>query len=312
MNKLKKFMVVMFLCTLCTACGTNNEQQATDNPQTETVQKVSQSKPVAIIENYEEVAGDIVIQRASGTPNGAEALLYPDDKITGKLDNVKIQCTPYAEFQTKDGAYIISYDPPSGIGEIAYNVIDYASAFWNNVESVNTAASRGSDDDLNLNPKPGFNVTLLQNQPVTFAWDSSASNFYIKDDTGKKIFETNVKGKNSVEIFPNELNLNVEQKYSWCLDDNAKAYEFTILDAQTEKEILAKLEEIDAEHISDDERILKKSAYVQLISDIYSDKVDLYWLSEQWLSKCSPTDEKLKESKSVLLRKCAHHLDEEM
>lgn len=305
-------MVVMFLCTLCTACGANNEQQATNNPHTETVQKVSQSKPVAIIENYEEVAGDIVIQRASGTPNGAEALLYPDDKITGKLDNVKIQCTPYAEFQIKDSAYIIFYDPPSGIGEIAYNVIDYASAFWNNVESINTAASRGSNDDLNLSPKPGFNVTLLQNQPVTFAWDSSASNFYIKDDTGKKIFEANVKGKNFVEIIPSKLNLNVEQKYSWCLDDNATAYEFTILDAQTEKEILAKLEEIDAEHISDDERILKKSAYVQLISDIYSNKIDLYWLSAQWLSEMSSADENLKNTKNVLMKKCVHHLDEEM
>lgn len=302
MNSIKKFLLVMALCILLTACGSDNQPAA----------NIPSDKPVAIIENYEEVANNITIQRANGTSGGSEALLYPNDEITGDLDSVQIKCAPYADFQNKNGAYIISYAPPSGIGAIAHNAIDSASSFWNNVESVTAAASRGSDSDLNLNPKPGFDVTLLQNQPVTFAWDGLAENFYITDETGNKIFETPVKGKSSVEINPSDIKLTDGQKYSWGLDENSSAYKFTILDAQTSKEISAKLDEIDAENIPADERTLKKSAYIQLISDIYPDKVDLYWLSAQWLTQFSPTDAKLKETQGVLLRKCVRHLDEEM
>ena len=308
MNILKKSFILIVLCILCTACGSNNDTKS-DN-----AQNVDRAKlqPVAIIENYEELSDSISIQRANGTPTGADALLYQDDKITGKVGDLQIKCAPYAGFKITNDECVISYEPPSQIGEIAYNVAEYAGSFWTNVESVNTGASRGTDDDLNLNPKPGFDVTLMQNQSVTFSWDGSAKKFYIKDDKGKNIFDVSVAGKNSVEIIPNKINLNAEQKYSWSLDDNSQSYQFTILDAQTEKEISDKLAEIDAENISNDERILKKSAYVQLISDIYSNKIDLYWLSAQWLSEMSSADENLKNTKNVLMRKCAHHLDEEM
>ena len=326
MTTLKKFVALVAICFLFTACAsdsnTTTDDTRTDNAQMDNVQKdngkvdvqtaSSHSKPVAVITNYEDIANNITIQRANGTPTGSEALLYPGDTITGNIGDVKIKCAPYADFQTKNGAHVISYDPPSGIISIASNAIDYASSFWNNVESVAAGASRSSDDELNLNPQPGFDVTLMTSQTVRFAWDGSAKNLTIKDETGEKIFETAVSGKNFIEFTPSDANLKVGQKYTWNLDENASSYKFTILDAQIEKEILDGLAKIDAENLSKEKSALKKSAYVQLISDIYPDKVDLYWLSAQWLSEISPTDEKLKENKSVLLRKCARHLDDEM
>ncbi len=270
-------------------------------------------KPVAVITNYDEVAGGIAIQRANGTPGGADALLYPGDAITGNVGYVKIKCAPYADFQARNGAYIISYNPPSGISGVAQNAIDTISSFWNNVENIVTGASRGSADDLNLNPQPGFDVTLLASQKVRFAWDNTnAKNFVIKNEQGKKVFEKAIGVDSAIDVEPSMLKLKAGQKYIWGLDDNSSAYKFTVLDEQSEKEILEKLAEIEAENISDEERTLKKAAYVQLISDLYSDTVDLYWLSEQWLSKISPTDENLKRDKSVLLKKCARHLDEEL
>ena len=152
----------------------------------------------------------------------------------------------------------------------------------------------------------------MTSQTVRFAWDGSANNFVIKDDTSAKIFETAVSGKNFIELIPNDANLKAGQKYIWGLDENAHAYKFTVLDMQIEKEILYGLAEIEKESLSTEKRALKKAAYVQLVSDLYPDKVDLYWLSTQWLSEISPTDEKLKEDRSVLLRKCARHLDDEM
>ena len=335
MDNLKKFFVLVVFCIFCTACNSNNEpsvgsgsnddlktadnskpvttvENYEENGSNNNLKTVTNSKPVAIIENYEEISGNISIKRTNGTPNGSEALLYPNDEITGNVDAVKIKCAPYAEAKLQNELYIISYNPPSDIGAIADNIINYASTFWSNVENVNTAASRGSDDKLNLNPKPGFNVTLLHNHTVTFAWDGTAKNFYINNEKGEIIFETTVEGKNFIEVIPSQINLNVGQKYSWEIDENFNTYKFEILDSQTEKEILAKLEEIDSENISDDEHTLKKAAYVQLISDIYSDKIDLYWLSSQWLTQIAPSNDKLKETKSVLLRKCADHLDSEM
>ena len=298
MSSLKKFAV---LFALCAAFTLGDFQTAFAYP-----------KPVAVITNYEEVASGIAIQRANGSASGSEALLYPGDAITGNVGYVKIKCSPYADFHATGGAYIISYNPPSGISSVAHNVIDYASSFWSSVESVVTGASRGSDDELNLNPQPGFDVTLMTSQTVRFAWDGSAKTFAIKNEAGKKIFETAVSGKNFLEIIPSNAKLKAGQKYAWGLDENTNAYKFTVLDAQTEKEILDELANLDAENISAQERALKKATYVQLISDLYPDTVDLYWLSAQWLSEISSTDEKLKEDKSVLLKKCARHLDDEM
>ena len=298
MNNLKKFT---FALAFGAAIALGNFQTAFAYP-----------KPVAVITNYEDVASGIAIQRANGTPAGSEALLYPGDAVTGNVGYVKIKCAPYADFHARNGAYVISYNPPSGIRGVANNVIEYASSFWNNVESVATGASRGSEDELNLNPRPGFDVTLMSGQTVRFAWDGSATKLVINNDAGKKIFATTVSGKNFVELNPRNANLKAGQKYSWGLDEHANAYKFTILDAQTEKEILDGLSAIDAENLSTEARALKKAAYVQLVSDLYPDTVDLYWLSAQWLAEISPTDEKLKDDRFVLLKKCSQHLDDEM
>ena len=316
MNTLKKIVALFAVCVLCTACAPD-EDRTTDNPRTDNIQADSTkanfdpSKPVALITNYEDIESGITIQRANGTPDGSEALLYPGDTITGKVDDVNVKCAPYAEFQIKNGAGAIAYNPPSDLGKIARNAIEYASSFWNNVETVSMGASRGSEEDLNLKPQPGFDVTLLTNQSVCFAWDGSAKNFVITNEAGEKVFEKAIGGAKKIDVVPSEANLKAGQKYSWSVNGNDQ-FKFSILDAQTEKEILDGLAEIDAEKLSADERALKKAAYVQLVSDIYPDKVDLYWLSAQWLSEISPTDKKLKDDRFVLMKKCSQHLDDEM
>ena len=299
MNTVKNF-IVMFV--FCAAFALGNFQTAS-----------AALKPVAIITNYEEVAGGIAIQRANGKSAGSEALLYPGDAVTGNVGYVKIKCAPYADFHSSNGAYVISYNPPSGIRGVAQSAVDYVNSFWSNVESVVSGASRGSEDELNLNPQPGFDVTLLTNQTVRFSWDiPAAKNFVIKDNANRNVFEKIVPGSNSIDINLNSMNFKAGEKYSWTVDDNANPYKFTILDEQTEKDIFEKLAEIDAENLSSEERLLKKAAYVQLISDLYPETVDLYWLSAQWLSEISPTAEQIREYKSVLLKKCVRHLDDEM
>ena len=122
--------------------------------------------PVAVITNYDSIAGSISIYRANGEPDGAEALLYPGDQITGSVGYVQIKCGPYADFYSSGSAYVISYNPPSGFWQVANKVINTVSDFWNNIESVVTGASRGGEKEYDLSPLPGYDVTLLKNEEI--------------------------------------------------------------------------------------------------------------------------------------------------
>ena len=60
------------------------------------------------------------------------------------------------------------------------------------------------------------------------------------------------------------------------------------------------------------EKILKKAIYVQLVSDIHPDKIDLYWLSAQWLSVMNPSTTEERNRQELLLNKCVMHLNDQM
>ena len=270
-------------------------------------------KPVAVIINYNELIGRLTITRANGEPDGSEALLYKGDQITGDIAYIKFDFAPYADFYSNGQAYVIMHNPPSGLEGIVQSAIDTAGSFWNNVETVVSGASRGSSEDFNLNPQPGFEVTLFLNQSVRFAWDGDDHNiFSIKDHKGNKIFEKKITGLSYIEIIPNAIKLNAGQSYIWNLDGGYQDYKFTVLDERTENIILSKLAEFDTENISAEEKVLKKAVYLQLISDIYSDKLDLYWLSTQWLTALNTKTKKVEELKYLLLKKCVQNLDSKM
>lgn len=172
---------------------------------------------------------------------------------------------------------------------------------------INKDLQRGNID-FNAKPRPGYNVTLLMNQMVHFVWDRKATkNFVITDDKGKIIFETPIKDKRSLDIVPSNAKLKAGQKYSWSVDGK-KFYAFTILDAKNEKDLLKNLAEIDAESVSQEERVIKKALYVQELSELYPD-LDLYWLSAQWLIEISPPkDSKLELEQEQLLNNCSKHI----
>lgn len=177
--------------------------------------------------------------------------------------------------------------------------------------SIGIPILRGPED-FNLLPHPGFSVTLLANQNVHFAWATKAAkNFVVVDGGGKKIFEQSLGGKNSLDIVPGKIKLKSGQKYSWSVDGNINVYEFTILDAQSEKIILDGIAAIDAKNLSPEESAVEKSKFVQQLSEEHPEKFDLYWLSAQWLCEISTDDEKIKAQIRPLLEKCSQHLDAE-
>ena len=240
-----------------------------------------------------------------------------------------MKCGSYTYEEIRSDAYFIVYNPPSTFEKIADDVIELAASFWNNVEYLKAGASRGYETPEDLIPQPGFDVTLISGQKVKFSWwsDSKGEIFSIKDDAGNKIFSKNIsgltpvkdsslqKGKKDfafeIEFEVKDLKLKEGKQYFWSIDDNSRRYKIKLLDKKTSNEILSRLNLIDSENISESARILKKSTYLQLISDTYSEKIDLYWLSAQWLLdfKFDILEEQKYQKK--LLDKCVNHLNNE-
>ena len=74
---------------------------------------------------------------------------------------------------------------------------------------------------------------------------------------------------------------------------------------------MAKLAELDKMKLTEEERISRKALLVQLISDSFPDKVNLYWLSSQWLGAFENLGANEKQAQ-YLLQRCKRHLDQEM
>lgn len=297
----KKFMALQLLSTLFIVCMFLISSSA-----------LASQTPVAVITNYDDIEENIVITRSDGEPEGAEAFLYPDDRITGEIELVQIECAPYAELNLQGEAYIVSYNPPSGILGVTASICSKASSFWVNTEGVTAGISRGADNDLDLIPQPGYDVTLLKDCEVRFSWNAQDNaKFFIKDEQGKIVFEKTFNGVNYVDLVPANLKLSEGKSYVWGLDDSFEEYKFKILDSQMEKDLLSKLAEIDGEKLTEPENVLKKAEYLQLISDMFSETVDLYWLSLQLLSGMN-TYQGLEAEKNMLLNRCRKHLDMEM
>ena len=278
-------------------------------------------KPVAVITNYsrDNLEGRIDISRANGKPTGSFELLYPNDRITGDVSAVKLTFAPYASSHSEGNVYVIDYTPPTFFGKIVDDTIDMFMNFLNNVEYLTTGTSRSSEDPsqnvsaVNLTPQPGFDVTLLHGQKVTFSWhEPDNKTFSIKDDKGKKIFQKNISGLTSTEIDLKNIKLQAGKQYFWSVDGDSQKFKITMLDEKSETEILSTLNAIDSENIAENERLFKKVAYVQLISDLYPQQFDFYWLSAQWLLDFKATTTEEDNHKQFFLGKCLSDLKSKM
>ena len=337
MSILKKFALLL---TICAAVGFNDSNVAFAYPD-----------PVAVIKNYSKVKNEITITRANGPATGSQALLYPDDKITGNVgkiiivrgdkikDNVGkiiIECGDYVDFRNIDNQYyLISHNPPSGWLENlrehmkvffrkAYNILveggepvdDYLIALTRGPEDSNLSASYGID----LNPRPGFNATLLKDQKVCFAGVITATqdgrkiapkSFAIKDSNGQKISGGVFNKNGEAEIDLSTQNFKVGEKYTWIVD-GSKKYQFSILDDESTQMIQDKyFSKIDAKKMSPEERNFEKAFWAQKISEDSNGKIDLYWLSAQLLVEISPKSKDAQQEKLMLLQKYHKHLVEE-
>jgi hypothetical protein len=64
-----------------------------------------------------------------------------------------------------------------------------------------------------------------------------------------------------------------------------RALTITVIDETLRNEVTKGLADMESEKASPLDAIIQKVAYCQLVSDVYPDKLDLYWLGNQLLEE---------------------------
>ena len=80
----------------------------------------------------------------------------------------------------------------------------------------------------------------------------------------------------------------------------------SLVSEQSEKQVMDGLAGIEAEQIPVHEKVVRKAAFLQLISDAYPDTIDLYWLSLQLLQGVAVNNSDAKAVCGIKLRYINH------
>lgn len=234
----------------------------------------------------------IIVRNDSATQEENKRILYENDILYCQdIDRLSFQLNPgFHEEIGDDNSIQVVADASQDIDSIWQQIIDYfrENKYENQYENQyeNTYEHTYSITfGNNMKPfdrlQPGCFASLIVGEPVTFAWDIQSSKIVFFDTDGNIVYQKNIKGQYSITVRPEEIGLKAGKHYTWKLDNTVFNYEVAILDTDFSQRILKKLAYFDNLMESPEKREIKKAAYLQLISDRYGNKADLYWLSYQ-------------------------------
>jgi hypothetical protein len=269
-------------------------------------------------------------------------LLFPGYKVIKKPDAkaLKIKWAPYTRGEIKDSTtLIVVFDPPKDKKDIFSSILEYMG-FMKTSRSISSSATacrektsdkmaKGSVDGMptelgfselgdSATTIEAYNIfypndssTILPEQVMDFYWGSKeGEDIIFEDSTGAEIFKRNVKSIIHLGLTPEEIGLKSGGTYTWYVTGlrRFKKNRIQILDREFYQQVLSDLYEIDIEKKSTNSNAiaLKKAAYLDLLSDSYPAKINLYWLSYQILKgiseeTLSPEDKSLRDA---LIKNC--------
>jgi hypothetical protein len=131
-------------------------------------------------------------------------------------------------------------------------------------------------------------ATLITDYPLKLSGVSADDNvkfISVMDSKGEKVFEETVTNGKPAALDAERLGIRPLQPYNVDVVKNGITQKMIVIlmDQTTRADVLKKLAEIDGENGGPSETLIGKVAYLQLISDAYPEKVDLYWLGHQLL-----------------------------
>jgi hypothetical protein len=243
---------------------------------------------------------------------GDEIIKLPDTK------KVRIQWLypPYTKAEQLNKTTLkISYNPPSNKGVLGTSkevlgllkdALPFVKESAKVSKPVATRALSSPYIDLWIIPQPGYSSTLLKGYPVTFYWGiESADSIIFNDSKGNVVFRKDVRGKSSIELTPEEIGLKVNEVYKWDMEGFKLDGPYTIrmLGDEITKQTKNGLKEIEDMGISNEEKSIYKALYLQTVSDLFPQEVDLYWLSYIMIKPLN------NDISKELKRRCLLHLN---
>jgi hypothetical protein len=237
--------------------------------------------------------------------------LYPGDKLLkpGKIDSVLVDSRPYAKaVRQSDGSLVIIFEPPERMNK--ENFLEKIGEFLGLVK-VNFYEPSGASRGIDWIDLPGENATVIPGQKIPFSSRGIGKEILFKTIQGKEISRKNIE-KNQQSLTPEEIGLVPSDIYIWEIVKESKILyraSMKLLSKNVGNLIGNDLKQIDSEKISEDEKNLKKAAYLQMMSDLYSTEINLYWLSYRFIIEIGDQNKEIKEQAETLLNRCFNHFN---
>jgi hypothetical protein len=235
--------------------------------------------------------------------------LYPGDRVYKQDDikSVKFDFMPYAgkKIESKSGLIIV-FNPPNK----KESIIAKFGKFFGLVKVKFKEIRGGSRTLEEMGTGPLENATLIADRKIYFGNYFKGKTVVFKELAGKEVFRKSL-GDDPV-LIPGKAGLFRGKTYMWEIRRGETLHYWSlirVLSKKDESAVKEALKQIDTEKISADEKIVKKAAYLQFVSDLYPDQIDLYWLSYHILISAYLKEDEAIDVSDVLLGRCFEHFN---
>jgi len=232
--------------------------------------------------------------------------LFPNDIIYCRdAKKIIINWAPYAHSKFLNDSEIVAAvvsrtDSRNMLSKIGNAITSYLGFIKEDFYST-SAAQRS----IYLTKFSDSSLTVVDFLPVIFTC-STCKTFTVYDYDHKELFTEELKGENSFEFIPQKRNLKFDSIYYWKIMDNydGREGEIKLIDNKFQKRIRSDFSAIDKLTTNLSERNIKKALYLQMLSEIFYNDLDLYWLSYQMIQNINLS--KYPDAKCVLTRYIQH------
>lgn len=245
----------------------------------------------------------------NGKPTDCEEQrqIYLGDVIRKKpsVKALKIKWAPYVKGAPRGETFLEAVaDKPQ-----TFQAKSYAGAAKEYLQDFVRPAEYRVTSAVTRNPRyrSGFpdRATLLPGYPMLISREGmQITSLAILAADGKQITETPVAGGEFITVAPEQMPLKPGESYTVLLRGDGAVRRFTasVANKDLEEQVLQGLVDIDLERLPGAEAVVRKAAYLQMISDLYPETLDLYWLSFQLLRDSRLTLTKEQEETFTALR----------
>jgi hypothetical protein len=239
-----------------------------------------------ILSGYEENCEVTHLKKVYDCEDRRELFMGDVVKKKPSVKALKIKWAPYVKGETRGQVFLEVVPSTAGgfkgdiyAGMAKQYVKDFVKpADYNTTAVVSRAPAAGSLFPARMSLIKGITVKLPKA-------DAAARSVVVTDSTGRVIYQKQSDGSGDLTLKSEEMGARQGESYTARFAGGAGTKEsvISLLDEGLAMEVMKGLEYIDREKASKSDRELKKAVYLQLITDAYPEKMDLYWLSDQLL-----------------------------